>query len=66
MTKGQERVVLNYTPLSEEQKSEISRIKQLFADMINDVEKYDNSRLVAMVQTKLEDTCMYYVKLIAS
>ena len=68
MTKGEKYVVLNYTPLSEGQKENIKTIKELFAKLIDDIDNIENAngRLKAMVQTKLEDTCMYFVKLLAN
>lgn len=65
---GEKRVVLDYTPLSDEQKSSIKETKVLFAQLIDDVElsKSKDPRLAARVQTFLEDACMNWVKLIAS
>lgn len=68
MTKGEKMVVMNYTPLSEGQKENVKTIKELFAKLIDDVESIEDAdgRLKAQVQTKLEDTCMYFVKLVTS
>ena len=59
---------MNYTPLSEGQKENVKTIKELFAKLIDDVESIEDAdaRLKAIVQTKLEDACMYFVKLVTS
>lgn len=67
MTKGEKLVVMEHTQLSDSQKTFIKLVKNLFALHIDEVDAMKkDGRLKAMVVTKLEDACMYYVKLIAS
>ena len=65
MTKGEKIVRTDFNVSGD---NEITKIKNLFAKLIDDVEliRVNDGRLVAMVQTKLEDVAMYYVKLLTA
>lgn len=68
MSLGEKRVVLNYTPITEEVKIKVREVKEHFAQLIDEVEEFKSNdpRIAARVQTYLEDACMNYVKLLTT